>query len=274
MKTIDVENSRNRLIALVGDTREVLRSYGNEFEAGSPAASEAQAINDTEPIRGIVGQTGLMYESVIDHIVATTRIMRNPIQSIAPFSLVRSSIEVSSICCWLLEPQLTYTTRISRSFALRRKAFEGQKKIIYENPETDDGGLQKRFSYLDQKEREYGIGRIAVPSATDLIGHWFGGKAHYRLTSAVVHGQPWAISQVAFTRNNQEDVGEGAVFLEPTLKPNFILYLFVLVLDALARPAWLRTVYAGHDRIKIEKTLNEAYDDLQINSERRFWNRD
>jgi hypothetical protein len=59
--------------------------------------------------------------------------------------------------------------------------------------------------------------------------------------------------------------------LEPTLKPNFILYLFVLALDALAWPAWLRTVYAGHDRLKIEETLNDAYNDLQMNPERRFW---
>lgn len=271
MKTIDVEHSRMRLLALTGEIREVLRGYGNGFAAGFPAAIEAESVNDTEPIKGILGQAALMYESVIDHVIATTRIMSTPIQSIAPFSLVRSSIEVSSTCCWLLEPQLTTTTRICRSFALQRKAFEGQRKIINENPETDDGGFQSRLSYLDQKEKEYGIERVVVPSATELIGYWFGGKAHYRLTSSVVHGQPWAISQVAFTRNNLKKVGEGAVFLEPTLKPNFILYLFMLALDALARPAWLRTVYAGHDRLKIEETLSNAYNDLQMNPDRRFW---
>ncbi|WP_054695220.1 hypothetical protein [Geotalea toluenoxydans] len=271
MKTIDVENSRIRLLALAGEIREVMSGYGNGFAAGSPAAIEAENVNDTEPITGILGQAALMYESVIDHVVATTRIMSTPIQSIAPFSLVRSGIEVSSTCCWLLEPQLITTTRLCRSFALRRNSLEGQRKIINGNPETDDGGFQSRLSYLDQKEREHGLERVAVPSATDLTGYWFGGKAHYRLTSSVVHGQPWAISQVAFTRNDQKKVGEGAVFLEPTLKPNFILYLFVLALDALARPAWLRTVYAGHDRLKIEVTLNNAYNDLQMNPERRFW---
>jgi hypothetical protein len=213
MKKIDVEHSRIRLLALTGEIREVLRGYGNGFADGSPAAIEAENINDTEPIKGIFGQTALMYESVLDHVVATTRIMSTPIQSIAPFSLVRSSIEVSSICCWLLEPQLTATTRICRSFALRRKAFAGQRKIINENPETDDGGFRSRLSYLDQQEREYGIERVAVPSATDLIGHWFGGKVHYRLTSSVVHGQPWAISQVAFTRN---DSTFAAAFSAPT----------------------------------------------------------
>ena len=110
-----------------------------------------------------------------------------------------------------------------------------------------------------------------MPSATDLVAYWFGGRAHYRLTSAVIHGQPWVISQVAFERSDAELVAKGTVFLEPALKPNFILYLLMLALDALAQAAWLRTLYSGYDKDRMIQVLEESYDDLQVLPVKRFW---
>lgn len=271
MRTIDVTDSRRGLLKLVGELRELFRSFGRDYGSGSPAALEAELLKDGEVALGIVGQATFLYESISDHVVAATRILSDPIQTIAPFSLVRSSLEVSSICCWILEPTITASDRIARSFAFRRKGLNGQEIIIKENPSTDDGGLAKRYAYLEEKERQYGIGRVRMPSATDLVAYWFGGRAHYRLTSAVIHGHPWIISQVAFERSDAEESAKGTVFLEPALKPNFILYLLMLALDALARAAWFRTLYSGYDKDRMIQVLEESYDDLQVLPVRRFW---
>jgi len=133
------------LLKLVGELRELLSSFGRDYRPGSPGALEAELLNDTEVALGIVGQATFLYESISDHVVAATRILSEPIQPIAPFSLVRSSIEVSSICCWILEPTITASDRIARSFAFRRKGLNGQEMIIKENPETDDGRLAERY---------------------------------------------------------------------------------------------------------------------------------
>jgi hypothetical protein len=256
---------------LVGELRELFRSFGRDYRPESPAASEAQLLNDMEIALGVVGQAAFLYESISDHVVATARILGDPIQSIAPFSLVRASVEVSSICCWILDPTLTALNRVARSFALRRKGLEGQETIIRENPQTDDGRLAERYAYLERKEKQYGIEKVGMPSTTDLVAFWFGGRHYYRLASAVVHGHPWVISQVGFERSDAEAVAKGTVFLEPTLKPSFILYLLMLALDALARAAWLRTLYSGHDRDRMARVLEKAYDDMQILSSRWFW---
>jgi hypothetical protein len=271
VKSIDLDASRRRLLTLAGELRDVLRSREAEFEPESPAATDVRVFNDVEAVRGILGQAALLYESISDHVVAATRILQKPPQAIAPFSLVRGSVEVSSISCWILDPSLTPTERVARSFAFRRKGLDGQKAVIAEHPHTDDGALPGRYAYLDRKEQAYGVPRIQMPSATDLVGTLFGGRGHYRLTSAVVHGHPWAVSQVAFTRQDEAGIETESVFLDPTLKPDIVAYLLLLALDALARPFWFRTLYSGHDTCPTVTLLESTYDDMQIMDGRRFW---
>lgn len=263
-------SSRRSVLAFVGQLRELLRGFGPAFSRDSPAGTEARLLADDDAVRGVLGQAAFLYESTSDHVVAVTRILSEPAQSIAPFSLVRAAIEVSSICCWILDPTLAPFERQSRSIAFRRKGLDGQKTLVNENPQIDDGGVAERYAYLDAREKKYGAQRVAMPPATELVAAWFGGRSPYRLTSAVVHGHPWAISQVAFSRNDKESAG-GIVFLEPALKPNIVLYLLVLALDALARPVWLRTLYSGHDRDQTSEVLDNAYDAMQILPGRRFW---
>ena len=268
--TVDVESSIGALLTFVGDLRRVLEAFGPEFAPRSQADSDSRELDDSEATHGVLGQAALLYESSSDHAVALTRILRSPTQGIAPFSLARSAIEVSSICCWILEPGLAARTRQARSIAFRRKGVEGQRTLVNENPTVDDGGVSERLSYLKDRQERFGAERVSVPPATDLVATWFGGRSPYRLLSAVVHGHPWAISQVAFARSDLQ-TPTGMVFLEPTLKPDIVLYLLILTLDALAKPFWLRTLYCGHERATAVAALELTYDAMQMGDGRRFW---
>ncbi len=271
MKTVDIDACRRRLLKLVGELWELFRVFGQAAYPESPAEAEARLLADPEVPLTVASQTSLLFESINDHVVAATRILAVPVQPIAPFSLVRSALEVSSICCWILDPTLTGRERMSRSLAFHQTILRGQKTMIAGNPELDDGGLATRLAFVDDKEKRWGTQRTGMPRATDLVAAWFGKPAHYRLASAVVHGHPWAVAHVAFTRGTSEATSKGTVLLTPTLKPDLILYLLVLALKAVVQPAWMRAIYFGYDRERLARTLETAYDDIQMVPSERFW---
>jgi hypothetical protein len=248
-----------------------LASFGYVPGFGSPAAKDHLAFRDVDVVIGVVGQTQLLYESAADHVVALLKILAEPIQPIAAFTCLRASMEVASLGCWVLQPGIDHVQRLSRSFALRRKGLDEQKKLIRDHPKTDDGKLDTRYAYLDRKGIKYGLERLTLPSATALVGTTFGEPGFYRIGSAVAHGHTWALTQVGFAVTSK-DSELGTVYLEKSLSPNLMAYLLILAVESLGRLAWAWTIYGGHDVARLQDLLERTYEDLKMSGgERRFW---
>jgi hypothetical protein len=247
----------------------VMASSGYEPLPSSPAEREIRELGDVQTIRTTIGQCLLLRDSAAEHVLAATRVLAEPFHTMASFTCVRTAMEVTGTVCWLLEPNVDHLARASRSVALRRRGLVEQKKLIRDCPATDDGHLAARFSAVEDKVRLHRLTPLQLPSATDIVSRTFGDPGYYRIAPAVVHGQPWALSQVGFVPAGREP--DGIVILEKYPKPNFILYLLVLGLECMARSTWALAWYLGIDRRQLKVYLDKAYDELQFTGNRRFW---
>lgn len=270
MKHIDVGASRDILLALYHELQMLFKQFGYEQVPGSPADAENELIGDVQGITGILSQVWVLWEASSDHVLAAVKTLTEPIQTIAPFGCVRAAMEVAARSCWILDPSIDYKRRLARSFALRRKGLDEYSKFIRENPKADDERLQERYEYFKEKTIEYKLPKEPVPSATELICKIFGERSYYRIGSAVTHGQSWALIEAGFIQSNH-DREKGFMYLHKAMRPNLLMYLIVLALESLVRPAWALASYIGMDRMTIAKVFDKAYDDLQMTRDRRFW---
>jgi len=268
----DVIRWRDRVAQLNDDLSGLLESSQGDVQPGSPALRDGDELGHLEPVRTAFGQSLLLCESASEHIAAATNSLKEPAQILACFSCVRTATEVASLSWWLMDPALDYVERISRSLALRRKGLDEQRRLLRENPEADRGHIPGRYAAIDEGVRTFGLSVVQVPPATDLVARTFGDRTYYRLGSAVVHGHAWALMQVGFVRT-EHDAGAGIVPLQKKAKPQVLVYLLMLGLEALGRPLWASTRYAGGDYTAIEGLLGAAYRDLRIAQANWFWMR-
>jgi hypothetical protein len=160
-----------------------------------------------------VAQGQLLVEAAADHLNAFTRLLATPVQTFAPFTCVRGTLEASALAAWLFDPALDALARVTNSVALRYQGLEQQLRFVkavgsrkqvetaqgrieYLESEAKKLGLQQ---VTDAKGNRVGIGR-RMPKVTELIGETLGMVEEYRLLSAVTHGHHWATQQLAFTR--------------------------------------------------------------------------
>lgn len=270
MKHIDVGESRDILLALYQDIRMMFKQFGYQQVAGSPADDENKLIGELQGITGILSQVWVLWEASSDHVLAAIKTLAEPVQTIAPFGCVRAAMEVAARSCWILDPSIDYKCRLARSFALRRKGLDEYSKLIRENSQSADERLQERYEYFKKKTIEYKLPKESLPSATELICNIFGERSYYRIGSAVTHGQIWALTEVGFIQRNHNSEN-GFMYLHEAVKPNLLMYLIVLALESLGRPAWALASYIGMDRMTIANVFDKTYDELQMTRDRRFW---
>jgi len=67
------------------------------------------------------------------------------------------------------------------------------------------------------------------------------------------------------------DPNASVVLMQKTAKPQVLVYLLMLALEALARPFWASTRYVGGDCTAVEALLAAAYGELQVLDTRWFW---
>lgn len=270
IRRISVPDFSSTVSNLERELDQLFRRGGYEPAIDGPAIREAERFGDVETMRTVLGQSFLLRESAGEHARAALQLLSEPFHVFSGSTCVRTAMEVSSLICWLLDPSINERERAARGVAWRRKGLDEQSKLIRDAPHTGDGGLAKRYEQVDAKIRRFGLEAVRVPSATELVGRTFGRTSYYRIGSAVVHGHSWALSQIGFEVAGRE-AAQKTVFLNKTAKPEFILYLLILTLESIAKPAWDLGCYLGRRSPEVSKLLETAYDDLQMTGDRRFW---
>jgi hypothetical protein len=74
-----------------------------------------------------MGQAALLIETAADHLMALTRLVVEPAQTLAPLTCARVALESSVLAAWLCEPAIDGRTRVARSFALRFEGFKQER---------------------------------------------------------------------------------------------------------------------------------------------------
>jgi hypothetical protein len=110
-------------------TANFLIAQGLEPKSGSPAAKELQAFERPESLVTAYGQGTSLIEVAADHLIAFTKTVTEPAETVAPWTTTRAVLEASALSCWLLDVKITARERVGRSLAFRYEGFIQQEKF-------------------------------------------------------------------------------------------------------------------------------------------------
>jgi len=206
--------------ALIGLHNELGRFINAQQPQPSPnsrAAREWDHFPHVESLKTAYSQGGLLIEVAADQMIAFTKTVTEPAQTIAPWTCVRSLIEAASLAVWLLDPDIEPRIRVQRSLAFRYEGLEQQQKIAKAaGDESSRRKIDKRLETTrdiarklgisegkSNKAQRHGIGQ-EMPTITNLIKNTLDEEVAYRLFSALAHAHSWALIQVSFQRTKSE----------------------------------------------------------------------
>jgi hypothetical protein len=229
----------------------------------------------------------VLTEVAADQLTAFIKTVSEPVETIAPYTCVRSLLEATALACWLLDPAINAHARVARSLAFRYEGILQQQKwarAAGEDPTKAQSRLDNVAavanslgypSIHDPRGQRCGAG-MRMPSVTDLIRDVLDEEPLYRLLSAVAHGHHWAIHQLGFAPAPFSDATSAVtgVALRGITREANALGMALLVLEsavALSQVTWRHALYLGWDRDPIVATLERHFDGLGASDSLRFW---
>ncbi len=274
------------------DTGKFLDQYGHRPSPNSKAFLELHSFQRPESLITAYSQSGILIDVAADELIAFTKTVTEPAQSIAPWTCVRSIIESSAIACWLLDPALNETMRVQRSLAFRYEGLVQQERfgsaiakddyhaeVLSRIEAVEKLALSMGFSKQQNKKGvRTGIAQ-KMPNITDIVKEMLNEEATYRLLSAVIHGHAWALQQLSFHKIDGQTVKlveehqneERANIFEKHLDPSHVVYLCLKAANTFARPVWYRCQLFGWDTKRFSNILDNSFDALGFRKDSAFW---
>jgi len=270
---------RDALSALHDELGTFVGDNGVTCARGSVAEAEYR-VADRDALHSAYVQGHVLLEASADHTFALTRLLVEPVQTIAPWTCVRAALEASAISCWLLDCRIDSQERIGRSIALRCEGLEQQRKLArsLHDVETEENVVTRlreveaaalAMGYRErhgQGGRRLGVGP-RMPSMTDVIARTLDQEATYRILSAMAHGHTWALVRLGFEAPNHSEPTE----IGKALSPDSAAVLLMTAADSLALPVWSEACLHGHDLGRLTRILERSYGDMGLNETRHFW---
>ena len=257
----------------------------NQFSrhAESIAAKENELLKSPEQLETTFSIATISMESAADHLAAFSDLLKEPVKTLAPYTCVRSLMEMSALACWLLDPAIDAKTRLGRTFAHRYSEFVEQRKtlgkdstqlekILKRIEKVEGDALIFGFPKLRDKNDEiFGIAQ-PYPTIIELIGVTFGKQFEYRLLSGVAHGQVWALQQAGFELVEHE-LGEGNKIkaLTKVIVPNIAIYFGMVAVVCFSRVLFSLWTIFGWERAEIVDLLEATFEKLGYVEALRFW---
>jgi len=258
----------------------------------SPAMNERNSFPREESVVTAHSQGWLLFEAAADQLVGLTKLLTEPVQTIAPWTSVRALIEASGLAAWLLNPNVDVRTRVQRSFAFRFDGLTEQVKFLRAlGNEIELAKAISRIDYVEQLALELGypkiendvkrtgIGQI-MPSITEIVKQELDQEAAYRLSSAMIHVHSWAITQLSFKTleeaamvvNGEDGNSFSITALEKHMDPRSVIYLSQNAVIGFTRPIWCHCLLFGWNMDILRNIFNENFDAMNIGENKRFWN--
>ena len=260
---------------------------GYDPRPNSPAAVELQTFARPQSVHTAHGQAWMLVEVTADQLTAFLKTVTEPVETVAPYTCVRSLLEAAALSCWLLDPDVDAQTRVGRSIALRYQGMEQQLKWARsagEDPQKASvllDNIAKVATSLGYPPQSTSHGKrigagTPMPAVTELIRDMLGEEPLYRLLSAVAHGHHWAIQKLSFARDPRQDTLSpisGEQLRGVTKEPN-LMAMGMLAFEsalALARVTWYQALYLGWDRNAVVAVLDSHFHEFGAQQAVRFW---
>jgi hypothetical protein len=197
-----------RIAAAVHDV-ELLRHRRDELAQSGPGPGSAAALDALERCGEEAGSHAFVALSIAIELLeawGAVFLKGQILQPLAPFAMLRGSMEGSVVCRWLVDPRATPAERAARGrgaylddITERRKAeaaFDaararaGEPPMAWSVPGKSGARRFREFNAVVRRQR-LAVQRLPV---TDLFNRYGPGEGMYRLTSGVAHGRRWAMA--------------------------------------------------------------------------------
>ena len=291
MDIVSVIDRCIRALTLLHDgTSRVYQQSGFDQRPGSIADKEILSATNKQILLTAYDQGGVLIEVVADESMAFAKTLTNPVQTIAPWIIARSTIESAALGCWLLDASIDHTSRIARSYALRYEGLLQQEKYARsENQKQIADSVTDRINKTEaqaialgyppiqnKKGRCIGIGQ-AMPSMTDIVNDVLHMQGIYRLLSATVHAHFWALKNLSFDLMPAAQIPPGTDtqsgvkvhLMQKALQPIPVLSVTTTIISCFVRLVWAKFLLFGWDTAELI-TIFEGVYDLQ-GLVQRFW---
>jgi hypothetical protein len=258
----------------------------------SQAASERAACRSPDEASAALCQGAILIHVAADQLMALTKVLTNPVQTIAPWACVRTMLESCALATWLLDPGIDIRTRVQRSFAWQFEGLEQQLKYVRTSGLYDEQtasrvekamdeleGIALKLGYqrvVDKIPRRTGVGQ-RMPSSTEVVRLVYGNESTYRLCSAFVNGHMWAMQGLSFREDPgasttpELDEQQGVVHTVNDALPSNLILLMQTAGMIFARPVWFHAHLYGWNRIRLRQILDGWADTRSVALTSRFW---
>jgi hypothetical protein len=269
-------NAVNMVQQLHDKTGAFFESQGLDPNSNSIAAKELQAFKRPKSLFTAYSQGVSLIDVAADHLIAFTKTITEPAQSIAPWTITRSVLEVSALSSWLLDTKINSHERVQRSLALRYEGLSQQVKFVQsigqpaeiinkriEEIELIAEGLG--FSKLrNRKDERTGIGQV-MPSVTEIIRDTLNEESYYRLYSAMAHSHHWAYSQLSYRVVEELALQKSdTVLVEKHLSLELLWWLCVKVAHYFSQPIKYKCELYGFDLESMDTIISDVFKGIGV----------
>lgn len=267
----DAMNAVNMVQQLHDKTGAFFESQGPDPKNNSIAVKELQAFKHPESLSTAYSRGVSLIDVAADHLIAFTKTIAAPTQSIAPWTITRSILETSALSSWLLDTEIDSYERVKRSLALRYEGFSQQAKFLQSIDQpiesinvkiekieliAEELGFQK---LRNKKGKRIGIGQV-MPNVTEIIRDTFNEESFYRLYSAMAHSHPWAYIQLSYREVDEMTSQENnKVLFEKHLPLELVCLLCGSVACYFSQPIRYKCELYGFDLKSMNTIIGDAF---------------
>ncbi len=271
-------NAVNMVQQLHDKTGAFFESHGLDPSSNSIAAKELQTFKRPKSLFTAYSHGVSLIDVAADHLIAFTKTITEPAQSIAPWTITRSVLEASALSSWLLDTKINSHERVKRSLALRYEGLSQQAKFAHSIGQSTEI-VNKRIEEMEliaeglgfsklrnRKDERSGIGQV-MPYVTEIIRETLNEESYYRLYSAMAHSHHWAYSQLSYRKvdetTSQED---NTVLVEKHLSLESVLLLCVKVTHYFSQPIKYKCELYGFDLESLDTIISDVFKGIGVRS--------
>lgn len=275
----DILPARRALRRLLKQTGALIDVDGFHPKANSKLYTERQVYSKQVSVENAYSMSTMLIESIGDHIFALLKTIKEPIESMAPFTCIRAALEASALASWMLDANIGSWERVKRTFAFRYDSLTEQlkfarcmndvvriNKIQERINEVENDALKLGYDRVQNKNRKrIGIG-MEMPSMTSLIKDVLNREWLYRVTSGMAHGSNWALMALSFFKTDVKNI------VEKGSDTDSLYYLCCEGAHIFSYPVWNRVRLFGFDKDSYIRIFESVYRSLKIYEDKRlFW---
>lgn len=269
-------NAVNMVQQLHDKTGAFFESQGLDPNSNSIAATELQAFRRPKSLFTAYSQGVSLIDVAADHLIAFTKTLTEPAQSIAPWTITRSVLEASALSSWLLDTKINAHERVRRSLALRYEGLSQQAKFVQSIGQPTEI-VNKRIEEIEliaeelgflkirnKKGERTGIGQV-MPNVTEIIRETLNEESYYRLYSAMAHSHHWAYTQLSYRKVEEMTLKESnKVLVEKNLSVDLVWWLCVKVTHYFSQPIKNKCELYGFDLVSMGTIISDVFKSIGV----------